>query len=104
MTNLPTLTHIDLSYNPLTNDSTNFEGVESLCYYASQKTQLRKISVEGVSGIPAKVLANLLRSTQVNRAVAGKNDFEHFAKWARKEVEAIGSRLYKGKSLYILYI
>jgi hypothetical protein len=82
----PSLREIDLSYNPVTNDSTNYTAILSLQQYLQAYTQLLRITLDGII-LPSDILENIERALSVNRSVDGKSDGYYFNKFIIKMIE-----------------
>lgn len=79
---------VDFSYNPVTNEGTDFSGIERLITLAKSTSQLCDIKLEGIPGIPSRSLEKINLSLMVNRSIKGTFQGYHFNRFIGKLIVA----------------
>ena len=83
------ISNLDLSNNPLTNDSSDVSALEALLEWAANSIQLFHLFLDNVEGVPPQIMHQLQQSMMVNRAVANTNsNTDYFSKFAAQCIEA----------------
>lgn len=84
--NYPSVERLDLSYNPLSNEETDFYALEHLATFANTNTQLKEVKLDGVT-MPKQLKDRIEHSLMVNRSINGGKDKDHFSKFLKKRIE-----------------
>lgn len=83
----PRIKCIDLSHNPITNDSTDFSAVERLLHFVQKRTHLTTVLLDGIV-FDETLRERIELSLMVNRSVEGTADGYHFSKYMDKLIRA----------------
>eukprot|EP01034_Spumella_vulgaris_P027573 gene27573-34316_t len=83
----PRIISLSLSHNPLTNDGTDFKGLDHLVMHLRRRHQFSAVALEGIQHIPPKTQAAITQALQVNRSIKGLNDGYYFNKFVTAHIE-----------------
>ena len=73
----PYVRKINLSSNPVTNNSKDISGIEALTHFCRNKTSMNEIILDNIVGIPKDLYMKIDRSCSVNRTLYLKTQNEH---------------------------